>query len=259
MNLLMPMKVIEEMISKRDGYDDPVHDSGHLRRVAIGASWFVKMNGGNTEDQQTAFIAGLLHDIVRPKSTKAEGHEIASARMAENILRVSKIDSEKTDQITNAIADHRGTKKWEDSVHQSVFFADKVFEQMGALSLFRRCVWVGSCADTHRDTVINSVIDQVELKLKKRSLSDFPKGFRKLVVAQYAWPKKFLTSLKEEEPWAMYLAASGFSNGANEKLTIKQFVRKFKPIENDDAIAKKEATDYINNSKWKQWGGLVKV
>lgn len=254
---MLPLTKIEQLIKRCDSRNDPVHDSSHLRRVAEGAAWFVKVAGGNSTEQQAAYIAGLLHDIVRPLTNKA-GHEVASARVAARVLKALKFEAEIASQIVTAIADHGGTRSWNSTLHEAVFFADKVFEQMGALVLFRRCTWVGECADTHQTTVLASVAQQFAIKLKKYRPTAFARPFRQLVAAQYTWPMQFLKALRAGEGWALYMATAGFCNGALDRLPIDKFVRNFIPIAEQDAAARTEALKYLRGEKWLEWAVLIR-
>lgn len=249
---------IESLVNSRGSINDPVHDNDHLRRVAKGAAWFVKMSGGSVDDQKTAYAAGLLHDIIRPKMEKAEGHEIASANMSRKILSRLKVDDDTTKQIVEAITNHRAPTKWNSVIHESVFFADKVFELMGPLILFRRCTWVGGCKELHKGSVTDSLIEQFEIKIKKHRPSHFNKSFRALVNEQYAWPVRFLRALRADDAWALYMGAAGFSNGAHTCLPLHAFVKKFKPIEKKDAEVRNETMKYLNGLKWNEWAALIK-
>ena len=255
---MLPIKKIELIVQNFDRESDAAHDLGHLRRVASGAQWFVRMSDGNNEEQQMAYVAGLLHDICRPKSGNADGHEIASAELSRKLLLKLNVDSETIEQVTDAISSHRAPAKWNSPAHESVFFADKVFELMGAMILFRRTVWVGEHREFHNETVTDSIIDRFESSNRKHRPSHFNKSFRKLVNEQYSWPVRFLRALQDEEAWALYLGAAGFSNGAHEKKPINVFMRSFKPIEREDAKAKTEALKYFNGRKWNDWAAMVR-
>lgn len=228
----------------------------HLRNVAAGAAWFVRMSGGNKTEQQTAYIAGLLHDFIKPLDA-GSGHAAASAAFAEKLLRQLKVAEPIRKHIVEAIADHPGAAKWRSAVHHSVFFADKVFEKMGAAVLFRGCTWVGQCPFVQKGTVLDSVTTEF-VHFQKYRPALFQKAFRPLVKAQYEWLIRFVKALRTEQAWAMYLAAAGFRNGAFEKLPVHTFTKKFKPIAKEDAAARAEALAYMTGRKWNEWAALVR-
>ncbi|MEM7820585.1 MAG: HD domain-containing protein [Candidatus Aenigmatarchaeota archaeon] len=254
---VIPVAKIEGIIRQCDNRKDPVHDTGHLKRVARGAAWFVKMSGCDKEEQQVAYAAGLLHDFVRPKSEIID-HAASSAAAARKILKRLHVKKDIIEDIAAAISDHREKTKWNSVVHQSVYFADKVFELLGAIVLFRGCTWVGECRHVQKYTVLDSVSSWFSRRLKHYMPSEFPKQFRGLVKSQRTWPTFFVNAVKSDEKWAMYLAAAGFRNGAIDKLSLDKFIHQFKPITKQDAIVRDEAIAYISGKKWDEWTKFVR-
>ncbi|MBU3904908.1 MAG: hypothetical protein KJ906_02025 [Nanoarchaeota archaeon] len=61
------IKFRDECIVHYEKADSVVHQWMHIKMVAEGSAFFVKVMGGNEREQQLAYVAGLLHDWTRKK------------------------------------------------------------------------------------------------------------------------------------------------------------------------------------------------
>jgi HD superfamily phosphodiesterase len=244
---------------KRQGRTNTIHDFGHQLRVAKGAVWFVKILEGSERQQKLAYIAGLLHDIVRPATEKI-CHAAASAKKSERILKNFGWPEKDIQKIVRAIADHRERpKKWLSPLHQSVYLADKILEQMGAYVAFRRCQYVGECEDFRKWPWLEAVQKHFQDRLEKFPPKEFPKRFQTLVSYQYDWPFKFAQALRTKQTWAVYLGKYAWSNGLDHRMSVEQMIENFKPRFKEDVKFKKEALAYIKGRKFRHFGNLLKI
>jgi len=225
---MLPVRKIENYVkNETKNIESVVHDFSHLKRAAISAKWFVKILNGSKRDQDLAYISGLLHDIVRPASEKID-HAKASAEKSQKILEKFKFKERDKKRIIEAIESHREKQEWKDALHQSVFLADKILEQMGAFIIFRRSMYVGECEDYADKEPLKSIMEQFRKKLKKFTILEFPKKFRKLVRYQYKWSFNFLRALENNEKWAIEMALFGYEAGVKKENIIKA-IKKFRP------------------------------
>ncbi len=235
-----------------------IHDLGHQLRVAKGAVWFVKILGGSAEQQRLAYVAGLLHDIVRPATEKV-CHAAVSAQKAGRILMEFGWPERDVEKIVQAIADHRQRpKKWRSPLHQSVYLADKILEQMGAYVVFRRCQYVGECYDYRSWPWLEAVQSHFGVRLERFPPKEFPRRFRAMVEYQYSWPFKFTQALTAGQSWAVYLGKYAWSNGVNHKQSVEKMIAAFRPRFRMDKRFKKEAMAYIMGRRFKRFEKLIK-
>ncbi|MBS3817066.1 MAG: HD domain-containing protein [Candidatus Thermoplasmatota archaeon] len=97
----------------KEAYKDAesiIHGWGHAYRVAEGAKWLVKMKNKSKENQDLAYVAGLLHDIVRPIDEE-RCHAEASAEKARDILTYFNLQENHISKICKAVKDHRYPKE----------------------------------------------------------------------------------------------------------------------------------------------------
>lgn len=229
------------------------HDFGHLKRVAIGAKWFVKILGGREKEQQLAYVAGLLHDIVRP-STELKDHAKESAEEAKQILQKFEMDAKDIEGVCEAIESHRAKHDWKTPLHQSVFLADKILEQMGAYVAFRRCMYVAECKDY---CAFEGISKQFEKRMKKFTPDEFPKEFLKLAKTQFELVIKFVNAFKNKEHWALSIAKESYDNGKKHAKTIEEMIIEYKPISEEDKEYKRDALNYIEGRTFKEFEKLV--
>lgn len=232
------------------------HDFGHLKRTAVGAKWFAEILGGGKKEQKLAYIAGLLHDIVRPPSKKI-CHAKASAEKSKKILKMFKIGKADLNKIILAIRDHSERVKWESPLHASVFLADKILEQMGAFVIFRRCMYIGECVDYKKTKAREAIIDQFRKRLSKFNPDNFPRNSSKLVNYQYAWPKKFLRAYENKKAWTVEVVEFFYGYG-EKKIPPEMAIEQFKPKYQEGKKYQKEALEYIKGKKFKFFNRLIR-
>ena len=253
----MKIKEIEKFVkNETKNVVSVVHDFGHLRRTARGAKWFVEILGGNKKEQKLAYIAGLLHDIVRPVSNKT-CHAKASAERAREILKQFRLNKADLEKIILAIRDHREKTKWQSPLHASVFLADKILEKMGAYIVFRRCMWVGECIDYKRTAFREAMIRQFKTRLTKFNPNEFPEEFSELVNYQYYWPQKFFRMFENNQAWAIEIAESFYKYG-RKKMNLEIAIKQFRSSYREGEKYRKEALEYMKGKKFKFFSRLIK-
>jgi len=253
----MRIKKIEKFVkNEKKNTASVVHDFSHLRRTAIGAKWFAEILGGGKKEQNLAYIAGLLHDIIRPASGKI-CHAKASAERSREVLKQFRLDKADLKKIILAIRDHREKTKWKSPLHASVFLADKLLEQMGAFVVFRRCMYVGECIDYKKTAFKVAIIRQFRKRLTKFNPTKFPEEFLKLASYQYSWPEKFLRRLENNEAWAVEIAESFYKYG-RKKMNLEKVVERFQSKYQEGKNYKKEILEYIKGRKFKFFSKLIK-
>ena len=234
------------------------HAFDHLRRVAEGAAWFVCVNGGGKEQQLLARAAGLLHDIIRPPTQKID-HVLASTARAEEILKSMTFSDFDRKAILQAVRDHAGVPVWSSPVHESVFFADKIFEQAGAFVVFRRGMWMAESRDI--DWASTNVKDATAAHYEKRMASlmshTFPPGFSKLVQYQMKLLTDFFGAFKDGRPWAARINKAAFEAG-KARTPLEQFIRNYKPAYTEDLNYKEEAVAYIEGRLFEKFEKMLK-
>jgi len=232
------------------------HDFGHLRRTAEGAKWFVEFYKGTDEDKDLAYTAGLLHDIVRPP-TSLICHAKASAKRSRQILRQFKVNNKISKKIIEAVKDHRGRVEWKNPMHSSIFLADKIFEQMGAFIVFRRCMYAGECIESKDEDPVQNITARFSRNLERINPGEFPKELSDLVRYQYKWSLRFFKSLEKGEKWAIEIAKYFYPRGRQKK-DLEKTIRDFKPKFKESKEYKKETLDYIDGRKFKFFAKLLK-
>ncbi len=253
----MEIKAIEKFVkNKTKNVASVTHNFGHLRRAARGARWFAGVLGGDKKEQKLAYIAGLLHDIVRPPSKKI-CHAKASAEKSRKILKQFRLNKVDLEEIILAIRDHREKTRWKSPLHSSAFLADKILEQMGAFSVFRRCMYIGECVDYKNKLFRKAITKQFRERLMKFDPKEFPKKFLQLVNYQYSWPKNFLRAFKNNESWAIKVAEFFYRYG-RKKITPERAIKQFKSKHQGGKKYQKEALEYMKGKKFKSFRKLIK-
>jgi hypothetical protein len=254
----LPTKEIEKFVKAESlKLTHATHSYGHFRRVAGGAVWFVKVLGGGRREQELAYIAGLLHDIVRPADERVD-HAIASAERAGKILADFKVKREDIEPIVDAIRDHRlQPAKWKSPLHQSVYLADKIFEQMGAYLFFRRCMYVAESV-TYRDKPMEKAIEEhFVMRMERIKKGDFPARFSGLVGYQWRWLQEAAEALKSRRPWAWEIAKASYDAGKGGGASIEELILTFEPSSPEAARYRKEAVEYLEGRKMKEFEKLI--
>ena len=253
---MLPIKDIEIHLKRELRNNKSVHSFGHLKRTAIGAKWFAKLFGCNKEEQNIAYLSGLIHDLKRPLSEKIE-HSDISVREAKKILEKFGVERDINNRILSLIKIHRGFSN-ESFFKQSVFLSDKILEQMGAYLVFRRCMYIGECLDFKNVEFGKAVVFHTSERTKKYTPDKFPEKLRVLAEYQYQWLVNFLSEFKKGKKWAIYLAKKAYDNGRTHKLLLEGFIKSFEPKFEENKRIRKEVLDYINGKKFKQFEKLIK-
>jgi HD superfamily phosphodiesterase len=255
---MLPVREIEERVREKTIVPLSIaHAFDHLKRTAVGAKWFAGILGCSLEEQEKAYLSGLLHDIHRPPSGKMHDESISRGyEEAKNILKEFGLPEETIEEIALPIKKHREKLEGESTIYQSVFFADKVLENMGAMIVFRRNMYIGENPEYAGVPLKSAVIKQYEKRLNKFTPSDFPARILGLVRYQYQWPCDYLAAYKRKEVWALRLGEYCYEKGKS-KSSFVESVESFEPWFEKDSEYKKEAMEYIQGKKFKQFGRMI--
>jgi HD superfamily phosphohydrolase YqeK len=253
---MIMLKQIENIVKeKTKSVKSIAHGFGHLKRTAMGARWFVVRVNGSKKEQDLAYIAGLIHDLYRPLTEKID-HTESSVKDARNLLLELNVDRDVINMVLELIKVHR--KPSEKSIFkQSVYLADKIFEQMGAYVTFRVCAYVGECKDYLNVPPMEVIKRYFEMRINRISKSDFPKKLSGLVNYQWKWLMEYASALNKEEKWAICIAKTAYENGRTHKLSLENMIKNFKPKSKKGIEYKKEALDYINGKKFNRFELLI--
>ncbi len=253
---MLPVKEIEEFVKENVTDTLITHDFSHFKRVSIGARWFVTVLKGTKEEETLAYIAGLLHDCVRPDTEKI-CHAVASTEKARKILNNFNIEPESIERIAQAIRDHRKPVKWTSPLHQSVYLADKLMEQMGHYIAFRRCVFVGECSDYVGRPFESSIENQFDYRINKFDFTKFPSVFHSMAKEMLKPSIGFHAGFKKREQWAIYLARFCYEKGREGQTAMERIIMDFQPDSEESETYKKEAIEYIKGRKFDYFKKLV--
>ncbi len=247
---------IEDFVRKNIIDCTLTHDFSHFRRVALGASWLVKLLGGDEKEQDLAYIAGLLHDSVRPDTEKVD-HAQASAEKAREILEGFDLEGGVIERICQAIGNHRKPVAWISPLHQSVYLADKILEQMGHYVAFRRCIYVGECRDYVGKPFEESIEEHFAYRIAKFGVEDFPPRFRGFVREMMKPLLEFQGYFMRREAWALSLARFCYDAGRARNMTMDEAIRGFRPGGELAELWKREAIDYMDGRKFEGWSRIL--
>jgi HD superfamily phosphohydrolase YqeK len=235
-----------------------IHQWGHIWRTTQGAVWFVKVTGGSQREQQLAYVAGILHDIVRP-ITEEVCHAHESAEKALSILDdYSEFTTSEREEIYSAIRDHRNPVTWKTRLHQSVYLSDKILEHMGAYLDFRGAVWAGELSHTDLRGLepVDAVITYYEKASSKFLTGLFPDFVKNLVEYQIDWNRKYLSALKKGESWACQMAENLFNQG-RQKHDFEHTLSSFNPEDKEQHVWTREMRAYITGQKFPVFQTLI--
>lgn len=250
----LPVEEIDKAVRKWEfRIDFKSHDFSHVQRVAIGAKWFAKQIGMNSHEQELAYIAGLVHDLGRPKTEKVD-HTQSSVELAKKMLEKFSMTEKDSQFVLELVAMHRIGKT--DLKKQVVFLADKLWEQMGVYVVFRRAVFVKEVSDYLNWDQLKAFVHQSEVRLAKFPPEKFPKQFRRLAKAQQDWPLQALETARTKEPWIMELCehcAKGLQAGES----LDNIIKSFSPKNPDAKRFQTEAIRYITNGKLGDFEELI--
>jgi hypothetical protein len=160
-------------------------------------------------------------------------------------------------RIIQAIRDHRLPVKWKSPLHQSIYLADKILEQMGVFVAFRRCYYVGESEDYKGADMAEAFREHFAYRMDRIKRSDFPESVRELVDYQWRWLKDFSVLLNKREPWTLNMGGQMFE-AARKRLHLEDAIRNYKPDAKEAERYKKEAMDYLNGKKFGEFGKMIK-
>lgn len=257
MNFNQKIGAIEEKVKKEVDSPSIVHDFDHLKRTAKGAKWYVKARQGSKEEENLAYVAGLLHDIKRPKSNKVD-HVQASAEKGRRILNQFELKESQIERIIGAIKTHSMLENWEKNINSAVYFSDKVFEAMGAYIIFRRSTWVGESPDFSGKDPLQENIDHFKHRIEKHGKERFPDKLSRIVDYQFKFQENFLQDLKREKDYAVNLIQYCYKHGEkNDKESFERLIRDFNPEERRNEKLKEETINYLEGELLKKFEGKV--
>lgn len=117
------------------------HDLQHFLDVARIAYIMVLEKNMNI-DKQTVYAAALLHDIGKWKQySEGTAHEIASAQIADYILKQCDYNEEDIKVIINAILNHRYDKNQEINFNFILYKSDKISRNCFCCNSEKQCNW----------------------------------------------------------------------------------------------------------------------
>ena len=255
---MFPLKRIEERVKEKTANAlSTTHAFDHLKRTAVGARWFAELSGGSKEECEKAFLSGLLHDVYRPPSEKQHEESLSKDyEEAKQILKEFNLPAQTIEEIAQPIKNHREKFEGKGNIYQCVFLADKILEDMGALIVFRRNIYLGENPEYKGVPLQEAIARQYEKRLAKFTPKDFPARFSKLAQYQYDWPLNFLAAYKKREDWAVHLAEYCYAKG-KEKAEFEESIKSFQPKWKKDKKHKEEALQYIQGKKFKQFEEMI--
>ncbi|MCR4263782.1 MAG: hypothetical protein NUV98_03640 [Candidatus Roizmanbacteria bacterium] len=254
MNIL-PVEEIEKKIKSQTTSLSEVHGYGHLHRTAVGAQFFAHAFGESDENQEIAYIVGLIHDLERPNTEKID-HADISVREAKSFLNHFSINQDIKDKILHLIETHRQpqdiplTEQW-------VYLSDKLFEQSGAYVLFRRSYYIGECEDFKNMSMEEAVKHHMNERMEKFKPNVFHEKVRKLADYQYQFQEELITRFVAKESWAWHLAETFYQHGRQKNPFLEKLIEQFNPITSDDRRIQNEARDYIQGKKYSFFESLL--
>ncbi len=231
-----------------------VHGFEHMERTATGAQWFTKVFGGTAEEQEISYIAGLIHDLHRPDTEKTD-HMEASVNEAREFLHEIGFDESYSDRVLDLIEVHRRPTE-NDFFTQSVYFADKILEQMGAYVVFRRCIWIDECTDFRGMPFKEAFVLHTKQRANNFSPDIFPEPLRRLVSYQFSWHWDFMEYIEEDNKEALELALYAYSNH-KKFASIEELARSYITENELSGRYRKEALGYMSGRKLNEWAKLI--
>ena len=253
----LPMQQIEEEIKSQTTSLSEVHGYGHLYRTAVGARFFAQAFGGSKENQEIAYIAGLIHDLERPNTEKID-HADISVREAKSFLDQFSINQDIKSKILHLIETHRQpqdislTEQW-------VYLSDKLCEQSGAYVLFRRSYYIGECEDFMNMQMEEAIKHHMNERMEKFKPIVFHDNVRKLADYQYQFQEEFITKFVAKESWAWHLTETFYQHGRQKDTHLEKLIEQFNPITSDERRIQNEARDYIHGKKYSFFESLLSI
>ncbi|MBU0899064.1 MAG: hypothetical protein KJ613_04585, partial [Nanoarchaeota archaeon] len=133
-----------------------------------------------------------------------------------------------------------------------------IFEQMGAFIAFRRCMYVGECADYRDKPVLETINSHFKMRIKRIPKTEFPEKFHKLVDYQYKWLIEMAHALDINENWATNIGTQMYNHGKEHKTTLEDSIRNLETVSTEDEKYKQETLDYIDGKKFNFFENLAK-
>ncbi len=225
------------------------HSFEHVKRVASGASYFTALDNGDEIDKSIAYVAGLIHDLGRPKS-EYKDHSKSSEESAREFLKRFDCNG-KAEEVVNLVANHRQMTDCR-TRDRSVYIADKVLEQMGAYLAFRGAVYATEMeefADRDEEGLMDAQCDVTTKRMETYPVEGFPKKIRTLTKYQRDLALNFVDHLRKGDDWAVSLATFCYERiKAGTAGSVDNLVRSYNPISMNDMEYKKEAMWYLTAS-----------
>lgn len=252
---MLPINDIEKKVQERTKNIKFVsHSFNHLKRTAVGARWFTKIFSGTNEQQEIAYIAGLIHDFERPLSEKIE-HKDISKEEAEKFLKQFVFDEAIKEKIIKMVEEHRYVSELP-LLEQCLFLSDKLLEQSGAFIIFRRCVYIGECLDFKEKPFHDSIIEHWKMRMNRFKPEKFHEKLSKLAHHQYDWQTRFFCAFENNEDWAVNIAKLCYDEGRSQAKTLVQIIEDI-PAKGEGNEFKNEALLYIGGEKFPQFEKMI--
>lgn len=231
------------------------HGFDHLRRTAVGSSWFARIFGCNRESQVTAYLAGLIHDLKRPPTEKID-HTQISLSEAEKLLNRSGLSAPDTAAVLDLIGQHRDFSRSDKDV-QWVFLADKLLEQAGAFLPFRRFYYIGECEDL-TDLPFEEAADKYwGYRMAKFSPDKFPPRVRRLADYQFGRLYQTADRFRAKDPAVTELGRIFHTFGSQKRRGLAPLISAYKPDDDFTAGLKTEALAYLTGKKYADFERLI--
>ena len=224
-------RLVDETDSVYENASMRSHRKGHIHRTRDGAVWYVDHLYGEEREQQLAYVAGQLHDIVRPR-TDEKCHAQLSSEKAYNILRdYSEFTEKEKVEICEAVKDHRKRPlEWKSPLHVSVYLADKTLEHMGAYLDGRVSYAAGANDLEELDGMepLEWLKEYYSMASKKFLEAKFPSFCHNLVSYQINWNNIFLKAMKDEQDWCCDMITQ-IAESAQNGMDMDEALTSFQP------------------------------
>ncbi|MCM8710924.1 HD domain-containing protein [Clostridium sp. SYSU_GA19001] len=117
------------------------HDINHFMDVAR-ISYILILEKGLSHTKEEVYAAALLHDIGKWQQYESKiPHEIASAKLAYDILINSDFNEEEINKIISSIKNHRNENNIENTLDHILFTADKLSRACFMCKAEKECYW----------------------------------------------------------------------------------------------------------------------
>ncbi|WP_254809193.1 HD domain-containing protein [Natronosalvus amylolyticus] len=189
----------------------PAHDWHHVKRVETNAKRLVQSH--SEADEQTVFLAVLLHDIGRPAEDAGtvDDHAEWGAREARTILEEleADVESERIDAVAHCIRAHRFSNDVEPRTLEARILSDADnLDALGAIGLARTFSYGGERGTTIYDSSLppeadgssagKTSVNHVHKKLLALPDRMYTEAGRTLAEERCAFIESFLETLEGE-------------------------------------------------------------